>query len=264
MALRHARASSHLELPDDDEAGLGEADLDLLPPDDAGMGEADLDLQLPDVAGMGEAVDGPPLCSSDGESCSEPPLPPVCSSTACRSAPLRKRPTRAAPLRKRPTRAGTNKKQATAKSPANPDDMVGKLNCKPGRLNCLELFSGTGSIGRGFKDQGWTVTSLDWQACPFDSPDIEMNILDWNYTAIRPRTFHIIWASPPCTECGPQLALPRTWGCAFGVACVTGWVSGCVEAAWVHVCRIRNGAIKNVGLQLGLRSGRASAIRKRG
>ena len=60
----------------------------------------------------------------------------------------------------------------------------------------LELFSGTGSVGDVAKNLGWTVVSLDR-----DMPaTIEMDVMDWQYKLLPPKTFDFIWASPPCTE----------------------------------------------------------------
>lgn len=63
-------------------------------------------------------------------------------------------------------------------------------------MKVLELFAGTGSVGNVFKEHGWTVLSLDR-----DMPaDIRMDILHWDYKTYPPKSFDIIWASPPCTE----------------------------------------------------------------
>ena len=63
-------------------------------------------------------------------------------------------------------------------------------------MKLLELFSGTGSVGRVAKELGIDVTSLDR-----DMPaDIQIDIMDWDYKVYEPHHFHIIWASPPCTE----------------------------------------------------------------
>ena len=60
-------------------------------------------------------------------------------------------------------------------------------------MRVLELFSGTGSVGKVAKELGWTVVSLDLK-----NADIETNILDWNYKQYNPHDFDIIWSSPPC------------------------------------------------------------------
>lgn len=63
----------------------------------------------------------------------------------------------------------------------------------------LELFKGTGSVGKVAKKIGLDVISLD-----FDEkfkPDIVSDILKWNYKSIP--TPDIIWASPPCNTYSP-------------------------------------------------------------
>jgi hypothetical protein len=63
-------------------------------------------------------------------------------------------------------------------------------------MKLLELFSGTGSVGDVAKEMGFEVTSLDR-----DMPaDIKTDVMDWDYTTYPPKHFHVIWASPPCTE----------------------------------------------------------------
>ena len=65
-------------------------------------------------------------------------------------------------------------------------------------MRLLELFSGTGSIGKVFKEYAWEVVSLDR-----DLPaDINCDIMDWDYknSPYPPKHFDVIWASPPCTE----------------------------------------------------------------
>ena len=59
----------------------------------------------------------------------------------------------------------------------------------------LELFSGTGSVGRVAKNFGYTVISLDLK-----NADICSDILEWDYTEYPTGMFQFIWASPPCTE----------------------------------------------------------------
>lgn len=65
-------------------------------------------------------------------------------------------------------------------------------------MRLLELFSGTGSVGRVFRSRGWEVVSLDVD--PQAGADITANILSWDYRVFPPDHFQCIWASPPCTE----------------------------------------------------------------
>lgn len=60
-------------------------------------------------------------------------------------------------------------------------------------MNCLELFSGTHSVGKVLKEQGHTVISLDLK-----DADINCNILSWDYTVFPKDHFDYIHASPPC------------------------------------------------------------------
>lgn len=70
-------------------------------------------------------------------------------------------------------------------------------------MKVLELFSGTGSVGKVCKELGYEVVSLDLKGA-----DINTNILDWDYTQFNVGEFDIIWASPPCDTFS---ALRRTW-----------------------------------------------------
>ena len=61
-------------------------------------------------------------------------------------------------------------------------------------MRLLELFSGTGSVGKCAKELGWETLSVDIDG----RADINMNILDWNYKEYNKESFDCIWASPPC------------------------------------------------------------------
>ena len=60
-------------------------------------------------------------------------------------------------------------------------------------MKVLELFSGTGSVGKVFKRMGYNVISLD-----LHKADINTDIMEWDYKKYDKDEFDIIWASPPC------------------------------------------------------------------
>jgi hypothetical protein len=60
-------------------------------------------------------------------------------------------------------------------------------------MKCLELFSGTHSVGKVLENQGHSVVSLD-----IKDATINTNILDWDYTIFPKDHFDYIHASPPC------------------------------------------------------------------
>ena len=60
----------------------------------------------------------------------------------------------------------------------------------------LELFFGTGSVGKVCRAKGWDVESLDIDP----RADINMDILWWDYKEhANVGDYGIIWGSPPCT-----------------------------------------------------------------
>ena len=61
-------------------------------------------------------------------------------------------------------------------------------------MKCLELFSGTHSVGKCCKEIGIDVLSLDIDG----RADINISILEWDYKVYKKDEFDIIWASPPC------------------------------------------------------------------
>ena len=63
-------------------------------------------------------------------------------------------------------------------------------------MRLLELFSGTGSVGKVFKQHGYEVISLDID----NRADINIDILNWDYTVYPSGYFKVIWASCPCTR----------------------------------------------------------------
>ena len=63
-------------------------------------------------------------------------------------------------------------------------------------LKVLELFSGTGSVGKVCKQLDWDVVSVDL-ILPADH---QIDIMDFDYKQYPKDTFDIVWASPPCTN----------------------------------------------------------------
>ena len=63
-------------------------------------------------------------------------------------------------------------------------------------MNCLELFSGTGSVGKVCKELGWNVVSVDLEL----PATHECDIMDFDYKQYPKDYFSVVWASPPCTE----------------------------------------------------------------
>ena len=65
-------------------------------------------------------------------------------------------------------------------------------------MKLLELFSGTGSVGKAFPEKEWEVISLG--SDPKTDATIHEDILTWDYSTYPPGHFDAIWASPCCTH----------------------------------------------------------------
>ncbi len=63
-------------------------------------------------------------------------------------------------------------------------------------MKVLELFSGTGSVGKCCKQLGWDVVSVDLLL----PADHKVDIMNFDYKQYDKDEFDIVWASPPCTE----------------------------------------------------------------
>ena len=63
-------------------------------------------------------------------------------------------------------------------------------------MKVLELFSGTGSVGKVCKQLGYEVVSVDL----IMDADHKCDIMDFDYKQYSKDEFDIVWASPPCTE----------------------------------------------------------------
>lgn len=80
----------------------------------------------------------------------------------------------------------------------------GKLEGSGKKYEILELFKGTGSVGKVAHKMGWDVVSVDLD--PYYTPEIETDILKWDYKAYQKENNYIpdfIWASPPCNTFSP-------------------------------------------------------------
>lgn len=65
-------------------------------------------------------------------------------------------------------------------------------------MKALDLFSGTCSFSNVAEKFGYDCLTLDNKK-KFDA-NIKDDILKWDYKQYPKGYFHIIWASPPCTE----------------------------------------------------------------
>jgi hypothetical protein len=63
-------------------------------------------------------------------------------------------------------------------------------------MRLLELFSGTGSVGKVARELGWELTSMDLS--PKYKPDYVADIMDFDFSIWPKGYFDMIWASPCC------------------------------------------------------------------
>ena len=63
-------------------------------------------------------------------------------------------------------------------------------------VKVLELFSGTGSVGKVCKQLDWDVVSVDLLL----PADHQVDIMEFDYKQYPKDYFDIVWASPPCTQ----------------------------------------------------------------
>lgn len=67
-------------------------------------------------------------------------------------------------------------------------------------MRLLELFSGTGSVGRVFKRYFEDIEIVSLDIHPKYNPTHSTDVLRWDYKQYEPGYFDVVWASPPCTE----------------------------------------------------------------
>lgn len=67
-------------------------------------------------------------------------------------------------------------------------------------MRALELFAGTGSVGKTLKDHGYNVISVDISDKYHTHEPLthKVDILDFDYKQYPRDHFDIVWASPPC------------------------------------------------------------------
>jgi len=63
-------------------------------------------------------------------------------------------------------------------------------------MNVLELFSGTGSVGKVCEQLGWNVISVDNEL----PATHQIDMMQFDYKQYPKDYFSIVWGSPPCTD----------------------------------------------------------------
>ncbi len=63
----------------------------------------------------------------------------------------------------------------------------------------LDLFPGTGSVGRVFREEGFKVVSDDIN--PKFKPTIIADVLEWDYASAFPLGYYdVVFVFPPCEQ----------------------------------------------------------------
>lgn len=91
----------------------------------------------------------------------------------------------------------------------------------------LELFSGTGSVGRAFEALGWEVISVDND--PRANATFCCDVATWDCSCLLGGIVDVIWASPPCT----MYSKARTTGSNDGLEASDALVRRALEIAEV-------------------------------
>ena len=66
-------------------------------------------------------------------------------------------------------------------------------------MRILELFSGTGSVGKIASQLEWEVVSVDITD-KLGHVDIIADIMKWDYKIYPSKHFDVVWGSPPCAS----------------------------------------------------------------
>ncbi len=88
-------------------------------------------------------------------------------------------------------------------------------------MRLLELFSGTGSVGKPWREKGHEVISVDIDGRY--NPEIICDIMQWTYC--KSPTPDVIWASVPCEQYSrarTRWSRPRNFALADALA-VRAW-----------------------------------------